>query len=108
MALYGDKIAMGCVKKEGKLVCYAYDLSSLPPGASDPSFAKNKCEIIFDSGEPQFKFTGRDGYRLCEALLSDMKRLTRNMKDIEIAPGVVSKAMEKLESEAGELEQGEQ
>jgi len=102
MALYSDKTVMGCTKKDGKLVCYAYDLSSLPPGATDPNLAKNKCEIIFDSGEPQFKFTGRDGYRLCESLLNDIKRLTKNMKDIEITPGIVSKAMEKLESESNQ------
>jgi len=102
MTLYGDKIVKGCVKKEGKLVCYAYDLSSLPPGATDPNLAKSKCEIIFDGGEPQFKFTGRDGYRLCETLLNDMKRLIRSMKDIDVPPSVVAKAMEKLEAEKGQ------
>lgn len=103
MGLYNDKIMAGCVKRDGKLVCYAYDLSTLPLGANDPSLAKEKCEIIFDGGEPQFKFTGKNGYKLCESLLRDLKNILKGTSDLELSMFSVSKAIEKFNN----MEKGE-
>jgi hypothetical protein len=96
MALYSDKIVMGCTKKEGKLVCYAYDLSTLPLGADDPSMARRKCEITFDGVEPQFTFSGENGMKLCNDLLENLGEIIKKSSNLGIPTAQLQKIISKL------------
>lgn len=83
--VYKESIVKGCVKKEGKLVCYAYDLSTLPPGADDPELASRKCVIVFDGNVPQFRVTG-NAEALCLDLLKDLGSMLKKSKDVGMLP----------------------
>ncbi len=96
MALYDDKISIGCKKVGDKLVCYAYDLSTLPIGAEDPSQAKRKCEIVFGDGEPQFSFTGKGGEKLCYVLLDNLSEIVKRSSNLGLNISSVQKAISKL------------
>ncbi len=96
MALYNDKIVMGCTKKEGKLVCYAYDLSTLPLGADDPSMARRKCEIAFEGVEPQFTFSGDNGMKLCNDLLENLGEIIKKSSNLGIPTAQLQKMAAKL------------
>jgi hypothetical protein len=96
MALYDDKISIGCKKVGDKLVCYAYDLSTLPIGAEDPSQAKRKCEIVFGDGEPQFSFTGKGGDKLCYVILENLAEIVKKSSNLGLNISSIQKAMSKL------------
>ena len=99
MGLYRDNnIVKGCIRKDGKLVCFAYDLSTLPPGADDPKLAKRKCEIIFDGGEPLFKVTA-GGESLCVDVLKDLGTIIKKSQELGISASDVNRALLKAESE---------
>lgn len=108
MALYDDKISIGCKKVGDKLVCYAYDLSTLPVGAEDPSMAKRKCEIVFGDGEPQFSFTGNGGEKLCYLILDNLSKIVKKSSDIGINITSIQKAISKLSLAPKELAEGSQ
>ncbi len=107
MALYDDKISIGCKKVGDKLVCYAYDLSTLPLGAEDPAAAKRKCEIVFGDGEPQFSFTGKGGDKLCYVILDNLSEIVKKSSNLGINISSVQKAVSKLSLAPGESSEEE-
>jgi len=97
MVLYKENnIVKGCIRKDGKLLCYAYDLSTLPPGAEDPKMSKRKCEIIFDGGEPLFRVTA-GGESLCVEVLKDLGNIIKKSKEIGLSASDLPKAIKKAE-----------
>ena len=103
MGIYKDNIVKGCVRREGKLICYAYDLSSLPPGSEDPEMATKKCIIVFDGATPEFRVTG-GAENLCYDILKDLGNLLKKSKDIGLSFSSITKAYQKLEQRKLESE----
>lgn len=98
-----DNIIKTCTIKEGKLVCYAVDLNSLPPGSEDIEAAQRKCVITFEGNVPTYQVVGK-AEDLCQALLTDLGKLLRKAKQEGIPVQNYSKIIKEVSKQASPQE----